>query len=144
MAAPIKVRMLEDGFIEGRRRRKGEVLHVFQPHMVSFKAMELFKEEDVEIVKQAKKKLKAKKRKPEVVDVDSPKVVQPKSDDIVAEGFKIDPDTGQPVGPGLNDKGKIAAALPGRPQQPEDLVPDTVEDGESEAESGAEGEQSVI
>ena len=92
----IKVRMLEPGFIEGKRRRVGEVFSVMNPHFVSFKAMELFSENDIEVVKKAKTEfLKSLKTKSEEQKKLEPKIVNPEKDD--PKPIKVDPNSGKVI-----------------------------------------------
>ena len=114
----IKVRMLEDGFIEGRRRRKGQVLVVHQPRLVSFKAMELFDEKDIDLVKKAHADVKAaKKTQARHSAVVEPQLVKPDEEEL-SGGLVVDPDSGMVLGPSLelDEQGKAIEAMPGRPQ----------------------------
>lgn len=89
----IKVRMLEPGFIEGKRVKPGDILFLKDPSVVSFKAMELFKKDDIDVVKKAKAEFsRANKKKTEEQKKLEPKIVNPDADAV--ETFKVDPESG--------------------------------------------------
>ena len=117
----IRVKMLSDGFIEGRRARKGKELFVYQPHMVTFRSMELFDEKDIAIVKAAHvkhaKERKTKKRHAAVVE---PQLVSAKPKSELIERVEICPDTGIPlnVSTEVGVDGSPSRPLPGQPAVP--------------------------
>jgi hypothetical protein len=118
---PIRVKMKNDGFIEGKRVRKGQSLFVYQPHMVSFRSMELFNEKDVDVVKKAQAdNIKRRKTRPKNAAVVKPQIVQKEKPPEPIEKVAIDPDTGIPVNVStvVGEDGKPAKPLPGQPAAP--------------------------
>lgn len=119
--AAVRVKMLSDGFIEGRRRREGEELFVYQPHLVSFRSMELFDKSDVELVKKAHADhAKARKNRKKHSAVVVPQIVDTKTKEEPMEEVRIDPDTGIPlnVSTEVGLDGKPAGPIPGQPAVP--------------------------
>lgn len=117
----IRIKMLSDGFIEGRRVRKDQELYIYQPHLVSFKSMELFDEKDIEIVQKAQEKhAKERKNRKRHAAVVAPQLVKPKPKVKPIERVEICPDTGIPlnVSTDVGLDGLPTTVLPGQPAVP--------------------------